>query len=163
MTDPQFFGLRGEGFKEPFHYTACGLDNIFLVNGYKVRETREGKAIAIKQLDRLLRAIGIALTQHKKTLSGKELRFLRIQMGLTQSELGRLLSYSAQQVARWEKEESNIPGPPERLIRMLYQEHLGEVIRIKELLEVLDELDGRISDNQFFEIEHDQWRPAEAA
>lgn len=36
-----------------YHYTDCYLDNIWLVNGYKVRNTPEGKIADIKDIDGL--------------------------------------------------------------------------------------------------------------
>ena len=35
MTDERKFGLDGEEHSpEPLHYTQCGLDDVYLVNGF---------------------------------------------------------------------------------------------------------------------------------
>ena len=166
MTDNQLYVLSGDEVREPLHYTVCGLDDVYLLNGYTVHLTPDGEGVAIKNLDGLHRTIGLSLTCRKKLLSGKEVRYLRIQMDLTQSEVGRLIGYSAQQVARWEKDENKIPGSADRLIRVLYQEaHLEEDISVRDLLEYLDALDGT-SEKQLFEIASNtskEWRNADAA
>src|ERR1700730_284882 len=95
MGGPAMNGLAlyhaGEKQKKPLHYTACGLDDVYLVSGYEVEDTAYGKGTSIKNADELHRVIGSYLVANKKLLSGKEIRFLRHQMDFTQSELARLL------------------------------------------------------------------------
>lgn len=31
-----------------YHYTQCGLDNVWLENGYKVKKTAYGQAVAVR-------------------------------------------------------------------------------------------------------------------
>jgi DNA-binding transcriptional regulator YiaG len=143
------WGYGDEPHKEPFRYTACGLDNVFLISGYEPHDEGNGEvSITIKDQDRLHEAIGRFLIGQKKILTGKELRFLRVEMDLTQSELGRLVGYNSQQVARWEKEQNRITGPADRLLRMLYKEHLGSSVKIRELLEEVDEMDACPGESQ---------------
>ena len=73
--------------------------NICLLSGYERKVTAYGPAVTIKNLDGLLDAIGEDLVARKKILSGKEIRFLRHQMDITQSDLARLFGCDAQQVA----------------------------------------------------------------
>ena len=129
---------------EPYRYAECGLDDVYLLNGFKMKETPYGKGVTITDIDGLHRAIGVFLVHERKTLSPKELKFLRKQMGLTQAELGSKIGQSAQQVARWEKGSCEIPGPAERLIRIIYAvDHVPEDTRgplLDDLLAQLDEL-----------------------
>ncbi|WP_109105991.1 helix-turn-helix domain-containing protein [Azospirillum sp. TSO35-2] len=163
MTE-QHFCLVGEEVKEPYHYTGCGLDGIYLVNGYDVLETEYGQGVSIKNVDGLLDAIADYLVQSKKDLAGKEIRFLRTRMDITQSELGRLLGMSTQQVARWEKDKSEIPGPADRLLRLLYAEHSGKGINIRAVLQILDEFDSSRANRAMFEPDEsgEHWRRAAA-
>src|ERR1700730_16056711 len=87
-------------------YKGCGLDGVYIVGGYETVKTNYGDGIAVDDIDGLHRAIGEFLVTQKKELSGKELRFLRKEMDLTQSELGKFIGISSQQVARWEKSHS---------------------------------------------------------
>jgi hypothetical protein len=85
---------------EPLHYTACGVDNIYLMNGFR-RETIDGETFtSIEDLDGLWKAIGLHLVTTRKVLAPKEIRYLREHMGLTQAELGARLRVSDQTVAR---------------------------------------------------------------
>jgi putative transcriptional regulator len=156
----QMWSLCGEREKEPFHYDGCGLDDIYLLSGYEVESTPHGESLRIKNLDGLLRAIGRSLVERKKLLSGKELRFLRVQMDLTQSVLGRFIGLTSQQVARWEKEKGTISGPADRLLRTIFKEHLDGTVQVRELLDVIDELDARINDKQVFTVNEEDWSRA---
>lgn len=149
-----------EAEQAPYHYTGCGLDNIYLLSGFELHETPYGGGVSIKNVQKLHAAIGAYLCERKKLLSGQELRFIRTEMDLTQSELGRLLGCSSQQIARYEKEQSAVTGPADRLIRMIYKEHAGGNVRVRDLLETIDEMDGRHTDKQLFSSTADGWQAA---
>lgn len=72
----------GEKPKAPYHYTSCGLDDVYLLSGYEIEQTPYGQGVSIKNADDLHTAIGMYLVSGKKLLSGKEVRFLRHQMDL---------------------------------------------------------------------------------
>lgn len=121
MTKIQLFKPDGrEPGCDPLHYTACGLDDVYLVNGFS-REVVDGEEyITVEDMDSLWKAIGLTLVTTKKVLAPKELRFLRDHMNLTQAELSVKLRVSDQTVARWEKGESQIPGPADLMIRVWF-------------------------------------------
>ncbi|WP_041605402.1 helix-turn-helix domain-containing protein [Tistrella mobilis] len=108
-----------------YPYTECGLDNVYLANGYTLRETPYGETLAIHDIDRLHRAIGLALVRRPGGLSGAELRFLRVELGWSQEELARLLGRDKQTVGRWERGESNIDPLAERVLKLIFTEHAG--------------------------------------
>ena len=139
-------------------YSGCGLDDIYLTGGYELVKTPYGDGISIHYLDGLHRAIGKNLVTQKKELSGKELRFLRKEMDLTQAELGRFIGLSSQQIARWEKAQSAISGPADYLLRKLYLEHIHGKLSLKELIDELDETDSTASDEQVFTELNGQWK-----
>src|SRR3569833_342382 len=67
-------GRNPEG--EPLHYTACGLDDVYLVNGF-ARETVDGEQFTtIENMDGLWKAIAHHLVTKKKVLAPKEIRIL---------------------------------------------------------------------------------------
>lgn len=160
---PTAWSHRGEKPLPPLHYTDCGLDGVYLVSGYEIADTPYGKGLSIKNLDQLHKAIGCHLANQKKVLVGKELRFLRKQMNLTQSDLGKLLGLSSQQVARWEKEESEISGPADLLVRAFYIQHAGGQLNLQDLAARLDEVDAPINDKSYFEPTAKGWRPLKKA
>jgi len=59
-------------------------------------------------------------------MSGKELKRLRVKMGITQVELGKRLGVAGNSVARWERGARDISIPMERFIRLIAQVHIGE-------------------------------------
>jgi DNA-binding transcriptional regulator YiaG len=145
MTKLMTLGGR-EPATEPLHYTACGLDDVYLVNGF-TRERIDGEdAITIEDMDGLWKAIGLALVG-RKTLAPKEVRFLRQHMDLTQAELGARLRVSDQTVARWEKGETPLSGPADLMLRVLFlaskcaQPQGGKVL--EHMTKILDELRER--------------------
>jgi DNA-binding transcriptional regulator YiaG len=146
MTKLMTLGGR-EPASEPLHYTACGLDDVYLVNGF-TREQIDGEdAVTIEDMDGLWKAIGLALVSERKTLAPREVRFLRQHMDLTQAELGAKLRVSDQTVARWEKGETPLAGPADLMLRVRFlaskcaQPQGGKVL--ERMTKILDELSER--------------------
>ena len=123
----------------PYQYRQCGLDHVYLVNGYERANTKYGESIRIHDIDGLHRAIGMYLIERKRPLTGAEVRFIRHELDLSQRGLGALLDKSGQTVARWEKGEVQIDGTAERLLRLLYKNHAQPSSRtaIRKMLESL--------------------------
>ena len=157
-------GRKGENL---YHYRECGLDNIYLVNGVYHKTGLRGIRIHIENLDGLHCAIGRMLVDDKKRLNGRELRFLRHELNLTQENLAALLFTDPQSVARWEKGKTKVPGPADRLIRLLYKEHVNGNEAICEPLRKLAELDELMKDEDsppvMFEESKNGWEAAEYA
>lgn len=146
---------------EPLHYNWCGLDDIYLLSGYERIPTEDGDDIVIQNLDGLHRAIGEYLASAKKTLNGKEVRFLRHEMDLSQKELGKILRVTDQTVARWEKGEVVMQGPEELLLRITYLAFLRGAVDPRAIAERLVDVDDCPTAKQFFvETEDGNWRKA---
>lgn len=107
-----------------YHYTECGLDNVILVGLEPVQDDAGETVIRIPNIAGLHRAIAEAILKRASGISGKELRFLRTEMGLTQAELAQRLHHDVQSVGRWERGEVAIPGDTEALVRLLAAERL---------------------------------------
>ncbi len=126
---------------EPFHYTACGLDDVWLLNGFSVVHTPYGDGVAVEDSDGLHRVLAHVIVTDKRPVAAWELRFLRKHMGLSQNGLAQLLGSSDQRVARWEKRQSGIDPAAERLVRLLVLNWLKEDRDVKQALEDLAEQD----------------------
>ena len=100
-----------------FHYTACGLANVWLANGYTLKPTRHGTAVAVNDVDGLHQLIANTLIDKPGRLSGKEFRFLRTQLGLSQEALGTMLGFSENAVSLWERKDS-VPAACDQWLRM---------------------------------------------
>ena len=125
-----------------YRYTESGLDNIYLVNGFERLSTPRGESVRVFNEEGLLEAIGCWLVTEKKWLNGKEVRFLRKELGLTQQDLSAILGIDVQAFARWETgRRSRQAASADRLLRVLYIEHVRGNPRIRECLQKLAELD----------------------
>lgn len=112
--------MPGPSKDAPLHWRECGLDNIVLLNGF-TREIVDGEEfVTVENVEALWKAIGLHLVVNRRTLSPRELRFLRRQMDMTQAELGQLLRVSEQAVARWEKGQCELPGPADFALRTAF-------------------------------------------
>lgn len=108
-----------------YQYTGCGLEGIFLKNGYTVKETPYGKAVSVDDIEGLHRAIAIDIVSQPTPMTGQQFRFLRKEQDLTQEELAAKVRVDAQTVANWEKKgKSEVPGPADIAIRALYAAYL---------------------------------------
>ncbi|MDR0780109.1 MAG: helix-turn-helix domain-containing protein [Pseudomonadales bacterium] len=145
-----------------YHYTESGLDNVYLTNGYVIAQHSEyGETIAIEDADGLHKVIGQLLANARRPLTGREIRFLRIELNLSQKKLGSYLGVEEQTVGRWERGEVPAPRSNELIIRALYLEWIHERGAIKTLVDRLAELDTR-SNMLDLQLEHSghDWRMA---
>jgi len=143
-----------------YHYTDSGLDDVFLENGYAEHETPYGKGISIEDSAGLHRAIGQWLIERPTPLNGAELRFLRLEMELTQRDLAGIIGSTEQTLRLWEKSRGKfIPGPPDRLVRALFSEKLGGDQHIHDMLKRLADLDRLEHDKTCFRRTKQTWKP----
>lgn len=127
------------------HYKNCGLDNIWLANGFTVRQTAYGKVTSYTDVEGLYMAIALELCQGKHAISSAGFRFLRKQLNLTQSALGEKLGYADQTIAKWEKGTLNIPIVVAQYMRLLCLSELNPNISLNDTFQVVEkEGDGRI-------------------
>lgn len=117
-----------------YHYTLCGLDNVYLENGYVVRDTRHGKAVAVNDVDGLHKLLASTLVEKPAPLTGKEFRFLRVQLGLTQDSLANLMGVTEGAVSLWERKDV-VPRANDQLIRMMVMAKLDGNARVRMALE----------------------------
>lgn len=171
MTSSTSFQLTGEDIgNAPYHYTMCGLDGIYLLNGYSIEEYDGEQCIAIAEIDELHKAIGRHLVLHRQALSAKEIRFLRKTLDLTQQELAHKLQTNSQSVARWEKGEYPIPGVSEKMLRIIFFAEIATtkldrdilVEMIRRTLPELDAIDVTTTDEAQFKL-NEHWKQAIAA
>jgi DNA-binding transcriptional regulator YiaG len=163
MRREHFFKPEEE-VRDPYHYKACGLDNIYLLNGYYAEEHDGERHVFVRDADELHIAIGRHIVTKRKGLTGNEIRFLRNTLNMTQSELANELGNNSQSIARWEKGQIDIPGDAEKLLRVFFFAKLAaddELDALRDLilqkLTELDELDENVTMPAKF-ILHGHWR-----
>jgi DNA-binding transcriptional regulator YiaG len=145
---------------EPFHYTASGLPDVWLLNGFVIEDTPYGRAVRIEDADGLHRALAREIATEKRPFGPAELRFLRKLMGQSQSMLAKWLGISDQTVARWEKGTTEMDPSAERLVRLLVLDWLDEDWAVRECLEELADLDEAIHGERRLRREGRTWRAA---
>lgn len=114
-----------------FHYRTSGLPNVWLANGYQLVDTAYGEAVQYADPDGLHDAIGRFLCE-RGDLSGREFRYLRVELDLSQGELGRILGKSDQAVALWEKGRG-APLWAQRVLIGFYRERHGRPVKLSEI------------------------------
>ena len=105
-----------------YHYTECGLDNVWLSNGYGEKETARGKAVSIAHADELHKILAEDLIKKPARLTGKEFRFLRLQLGLSQSTTALAQGVTKQNISLWER-HNKVPKANGHLMRVMYTLH----------------------------------------
>lgn len=127
---------------EGYHYTGCGLDYVYLLNGYTVHETPHGKGVSIKDARQLHERIALDIISGPHPLRGQEVRFLRGMLKLSQEGLARVLRQRRGSVARWEAEpDKKIPGAAESALRMFYALKVGGHGIAEKLVDLLQDVD----------------------
>lgn len=107
-----------------YHYTECGLDNVY-VDGVTVSTDAAGEeTVHIPRVRKLHKAIAKAIVLQPSCMDGKELRFLRTQMGYTQAELAAVVHHDHQSIGRWERNSTRISQTADTVIRRLAIEKL---------------------------------------
>lgn len=123
-----------------YYYKGCGLRNIYLRNGYTFRDTSYGPSVAIHDVEGLHKAIGLYLVEDKPGLTGAEVRFLRKELDMGQSQLSIVLGVGESTVRNWEHGRVKIPSPPERMLRLLYHEHVNGDGTVRALIERISQI-----------------------
>ncbi|PIW30490.1 MAG: transcriptional regulator [Rhodospirillales bacterium CG15_BIG_FIL_POST_REV_8_21_14_020_66_15] len=112
--------------RSTYHYKASGLDNVILENVVIRNEGEEDEMVLLPRIEELHRVIALGILTAPSCMSGKELRFLRTEMGLTQEELGATLpaAVTRKTVNEWETGKSDITSNMEFVLRQLIAERL---------------------------------------
>ena len=133
--------------KGMYHYTSSGLRNIWLRNGFDIKNTAYGKGVAIHDIDGLHKMIGLNLVLNKPRLTGAEVRFLRKELDMPQAQLASLLGVGETSVRGWENHRGRITKPAERLLRTLYNEFATGNTSVRELIERIGKYNRDIYSN----------------
>ncbi|MFP4381979.1 MAG: type II TA system antitoxin MqsA family protein, partial [Candidatus Sumerlaeia bacterium] len=89
--------------REEYHYTESGLDNIYLENIEVSRcSACHEEIVSIPAMPELNSLIGLILIKKKSPLNGKEIRYLRKNIGLKANEVAELMGVDTSTFSRWE-------------------------------------------------------------
>lgn len=110
-----------------FQYKDCGLDYIWLLNGFdRIDDPDFGVAVSIHDVEGLNKAIAIGIIKKVPFIRGQEVRFLRSQLKFNQSEMGNLVRHDMRTIQRWEEKRNEpIPADIDRFLRFFYTAYIG--------------------------------------
>jgi DNA-binding transcriptional regulator YiaG len=145
-----------------YHYTESGLETVFLQSGFDIQNTSRGKTVTIQYLEGLHLAIGLELISKRQRLTGKEFRFLRTELLLSQANLAKVLGVKELTVARWEKEQTEIPVSAEAIVRTMFAESTGKKGGIRETLERIADLEDELDRTVILKKQKGNWVPIAA-
>ena len=146
---------------ELFHYQSCGLDNVWLRNGFQIKQTAYGEAVAIADVAGLHNTIGLFITDNEPLLNGAEIRFLRKELELSQDMLSEVLGVSESTIRNWENQRQPMTAAADRVLRLVYREHIQGNTYVRALVERLGKLDhARHIQRLEMESTGDGWKAA---
>ena len=120
-----------------YQYTECGLDNVCLEK-MDIEQHQDGEeTVSIPRLGELHRVIAEGIISAPYIITGKEVRFLRTEMGLNQGGLADALKVERLTVSRWERGENPINDAAEMALRMLVAKRLF-IARMTDIEAVTD-------------------------
>jgi putative transcriptional regulator len=122
------------------HFTDAGLKNVWLVNGFKEKDTPYGKGVSIQNVAGLTKAICRALTKKPQRLTGVEFRYLRLHLEMSQKSLAKYFGNSEQSVAIWEK-TGRVPKWADHLIRVVWIAKNDGNTAIKHAVDRINDVD----------------------
>lgn len=129
---------------ELYKYTGCGLDNVYLANGFERVETTRGPGIKIEDVEGLHNLIASELVLKEGILLPSEFRYLRTYMVMSQEFFGAILGNSGQTVARWEKGKTRLPKAADYAIRTLVDAELHKgVSEVRKIIDHINHLEER--------------------
>jgi DNA-binding transcriptional regulator YiaG len=142
---------------KPYHYTECGLDNVWLENGFTIN----GDELFIQDIHGLHRSIANHLLRLPRKLKGREIRFIRHYLDLSQKCLGDVLGSDYQSIMRWESNKNKITNSADKLLRVYLSEYLDVNSNAKELLDHLANLDNQRDEfTMEFRRKKNEWKDA---
>ena len=143
-----------------YHYTDGGLRNVWLANGYEIKQTPYGEGVSFHNLDGLTTSICIALTKKAGVLTGIEFRYIRSAgMLLSQPALGKLMGIDGQSVARWEK-TGKVPKWADKLVRLLYLAQAQGNESISAAVDRVKTVERLIKQKIVVKESRGQWKPS---
>lgn len=127
-----------------YHYTESGLDNVWLANGYTVKQTPYGKGVSVVDADGLLKTLALCLTKKEGRLTGKEFRFLRTLLCLAQRSLAEMVGVTEGAVSLWER-TGKVPKQGDAAVRLLVLEKLDGDGRWSDMIERINTVDRLVN------------------
>lgn len=141
---------------KPYHYTESGLDNVYLVNGYDL--DKDG-TLFIEDIHGLHKFIAETLVYLPRKLKGKEIRYIRHYLDLSQKVFGDMIGVDYQTVLRWETGKNKIAKTADKFIRIILEDYINPNSRARDVIDRLSDIDNDRKEIRL-ELSHkrDRWK-----
>lgn len=136
--------------KVRYHYTDCGLSNVWLANvTVRTCEACGDEEVVIPDMPGLHQRIAELLATKEARLKPEEIRFLRVHLGLSGKDFAELLSVRPETVSRWETDvDHEMKVTNEKFLRMMILSKAGPFLdydKIKHVGEKSERTTARMS------------------
>jgi len=109
-----------------YKYTECGLDYVYLRNGFEITKTSRGNLTSVGNATALDRAVARIVVDRQPRLKGQEVRFLRGLLDMSLTELARCLRLSVDTIANWENDKCQVSLTADIAVRHIYLDAVGQ-------------------------------------
>jgi putative zinc finger/helix-turn-helix YgiT family protein len=127
-------GKLQETSRSDYKYLESGLDNVIICNIEMIKCSCGEESALIPRILAVHEAIANCLLEKENQLTGKEIRFLRKEMGLKGRDFADLVNIDNATLSRWENGKTKPSVKADRLIRVLYSSKMKPT---KELASIL--------------------------
>ena len=118
-------GRKQDTFIGEYKYLESGLDNV-IIRGIEIFQCSCGEHSAfIPRIMEIHKAIAKCLIEQMRPLAGREMRFLRKNMGMKALELARFVGVDKATISRWENDKEKHSDIVDRYIRLLYANRMN--------------------------------------
>lgn len=144
---------------EDHRYLESGLDNVILRQIDTFRCDCGEKVVGIPKMPELNALIGKTLAEKKSSLKGKEIRYLRKNMGFTAKKLSEIMGIDNATISRWEADLQKPAKTHDHFFRLLYlTEKRVPVDQVKQIVEsIFPEIDSQTSDSLDMVLTPEPW------
>lgn len=139
-----------------FHYKACGLDNVWLANGYVVKTTPYGTGVSVHDAAGLHKLLAIDVAKKEGRLTRKEFRFLRTMLCLSQKSLADMVGVTEQAVSLWER-YGKVPKVQDAVLRTLILDAFDGHGIMKDSIERTNLVDRLVNQRRVARTKFDKW------
>lgn len=150
-----------------FHYTQCGLDDVYLEGGVRIEETPYGRGFSVEQANELHETIARSIINDPRPLRGQEARFLRVMLHLSQEAMAMALGVDRATVIRWERiRDKPLSTIHDMAVRTTYGARAAAGSFLLSVIKELQDADEKAHGEayrQVFETSNQGWREKKAA
>jgi len=118
-----------------YRYAESGLDNVIIEGVQFLADDAGEDCVTIPNINGLHKAIAYGIVSRRSGMTGRELRFLRAEMGMTQAELATMVHREPLAISRWERGECPVDSNAEAVIRVyaVQKLELPEDLDVREI------------------------------